>query len=175
MCYAIVNEGEPYYNGGTSLSITIGSGDVIKLYSSNFGNSMSMGYGGYFGSPVGFGSTAKFNVYGNVASLMYGLNTGQYSGFQLPNYALYGFFGNQPVVSAKNLVIPNITNAGTDAFRFMFYNCQYLTEVTIKAPYYDSSTMGYIFGDILSTGVLYTTNPSSWTSYVPSTWTITAI
>lgn len=82
-----------------------------------------------------FSSTGRFNVEGNVMSLLYGDNfAGQTDISGNPFNALFGNLNK--LVSAENLVLPATTLYGYD-YNGMFYGCSSLT----KAPQLPATTM----------------------------------
>jgi hypothetical protein len=77
------------------------------------------------------GSTASFNVRGNIMSMIYG---DDFTGTTLTsNLAFPSLFRTTKVVSARNLVLPSSAVPG-DSYRLMFYNCTGLTEAPSVLP-----------------------------------------
>lgn len=125
-----VGEGDLYYsidNGDTweilnSISPIINKGDVIMWKSNIIPASDPSGNRG-----IGvFNSTGKFNVSGNVMSLLYG-DVDQFDLSSKP-YALYGLFdGCTTIISAKNLKFPaNILSKC--CYQAVFRGCSNLIE-----------------------------------------------
>lgn len=69
---------------------------------------------------VGFKSTSRVNVYGNVMSLIYGDNFVSMDTLT-ENYSFVGLFWGTLVVSAENLILPEYLSEC--CFRQFFYGC----------------------------------------------------
>ena len=187
------NEGLGWTTFDSSTSVNIPAGDTIIVRGSNQSD-----------GTTGIGnctSTGKFNVYGNVMSLIYGDNfIGQTT--ILP-HQLAGLFSYSPnLVSAQNLYLPvtNIpvygyqamffgctslttapvlpaTTLGDYAYQYMFMNCASLNSITCLAT--DISAEGctdYWVNGVAATGTFTKdSSMSSWTtgnSGIPSGWTV---
>ena len=101
-------------------TITVNSGDKIQFRGNNaqYGNSSSK-YNSFSGS------TASFEVEGNIMSLIYGDDFKNNS--TINDYTFYGLFINcANLVSAENLVLPATTLA-TGCYQNMFRDCAKLT------------------------------------------------
>jgi hypothetical protein len=116
-----------------SSAITVNSGDLVELRGNHSSYSSTVDYYCTFGA-----STAYFNVYGNIMSLVYGDNFyGQTLLTDRRNF--YNLFSQTNVISAENLVLP--ATALTDlCYSQMFYECTGLTTApelpaTTLAPY----------------------------------------
>jgi hypothetical protein len=83
------------------------------------------------------GTTASFDVEGNVMSLIYGNNFNNQKSLSGKNYAFsYLFYTNTKVVNAENLVLP-ATTLSTQCYASMFQGCTSLT----TAPQLPATTM----------------------------------
>lgn len=117
--------------GGSSISVAVG--DIVKWRGVNdaYGNN-SISYYNSFGD-----STAYFNVYGNIMSLISG------SSFQnatelRAQFTFEELFKSANVVSAENLVLPATTLASR-CYQGMFSGCTSLTD----APELPSTSLAY--------------------------------
>ena len=79
-----------------------------------------------------FSSTGKFNISGNIMSLLYGDNFNENSTFNSNNAVFYGLFRNSQLINAENLILPAITLADY-CYNFMFMDCR-LLENAPKLP-----------------------------------------
>lgn len=118
------------------VSFNVNSGDTI-LFKGNMiptNNSSSNSYGiGTFS-----GSTASFDVQGNIMSLLYGDNFIGQTDLTNKKYAFSNLFRNTRVISAENLVLPATTLADR-CYEYMFYSCLRLT----TAPQLPATTLAY--------------------------------
>lgn len=74
-----------------------------------------------------FSSTGKYNVMGNVMSLLYGDNFIGQTDLTDKNYAFYQlFYNNTHLADASNLILP-ATTLSDSCYASMFYNCSSLT------------------------------------------------
>ena len=131
-----------------------------------------------------FSSTAEFNVYGNVMSLLYGdnfygENVLEYDGQFAYLFSDYGRENECKVVNAENLSLPATTLAN-DCYFSMFYGCTSLT----AAPELPATTLANdcymgMFNGCTSLNyikAMFTTTPSltytsNWVNGVSSTGT----
>lgn len=92
---------------------------------------------------------AKFNVYGNYLSIIYGDNFVNFSGDTIPNadyQAEGGCFLDMPVVSAEHLILPNVDQSKSNfSFYSMFSGC---TELTTAPKVRALGTRRYSFGSM---------------------------
>ena len=130
-----VDNGSTWYtlNSGYQ-SPTILPGDKIMWK----GNLKSPGNG------IGmFFSTKKFNVEGNIMSLLYGDNFASQTSLSGYTAAFADLFlGNENVVSAENLVLP-ATTLTEACYQSMFYSCSGLTTPPSILPSMDLSLRCY--------------------------------
>jgi len=84
-----------------------------------------------------YGSTAYFNVYGNIMSMISGDSFTEATSFG--NYAFYGFFENTNVVNAKNLYMP-VMNLTQHCYWNMF---QYCTSLKTAPSILPATTLAY--------------------------------
>ena len=117
----------------TPVTIPVVAGDVVRFKGSN----------SYYGSSKdnfsGFGdatySTATYNIYGNIMSLLYGDNfQGQTT--ITKQYAFFSLFDGSGAVSAENLILPTMTMV-PHCYRALFANCLNLT----TAPQLPATTL----------------------------------
>lgn len=109
-------------------TITVEAGDVVKFRGDN------EYYGTYDYVNTFSGSTAVFNVYGNIMSLVDSVNYQNLS--SVTEYAFEGLFGNTNVVEANNLVLPAVVLADW-CYTSLFSRCSKLT----KAPELPATTL----------------------------------
>ena len=101
-------------------SITVTKGDKIQFRGNNTQYAMGSSRCNSFS-----GSTAPFEVEGNIMSLIYGDNFK--NNLTINDYAFTGLFkGCTSLVSAENLILPATTLA-SDCYQFMFQGCTSLT------------------------------------------------
>lgn len=105
---------------GTSFNVS--AGDIVRFKGNN------TGYGDIQGNNNFGSSTAVFNIYGNIMSLIYDDNfLGQTS---FPNGSSYNFSnmfrGCTGIISAENLVLPAMQLA-EGCYQYFFYTCTNLT------------------------------------------------
>ena len=116
--------------GSSAPSITVSSGDKLQFRGNN------AQYGTSYSNYNSFGSSASFEVEGNIMSLIYGDDFKNKLTIS-STYALAGLFKNcTKLVSAKNLVLPATTLANGCYYQ-MFYDCTSLT----TAPELPSTTL----------------------------------
>lgn len=117
-------------SAGTNISVSAGDKVRFKGNESSYATSNNV-YSGFENQ-----SGAKFNIYGNIMSLIYGDNfTGQTS-FNGGTYNLCSIFKNSCVVSAENLILPATTLTG-HCYRAMFSKATLLE----KAPELPATTL----------------------------------
>lgn len=103
-------------------SISVSSGDVLRLKSNGPQDRYIQDY-----YTTLSGTTARFNLYGNILSMDYADSFRNYSGIS-EDYEFYGLFGHTGVVDAKNVIFP--TNTKPYCYKSMFHTCENL----ITAP-----------------------------------------
>ena len=160
-----------YQNNGTLLgTLNFGQKMIIKGNNTKYG--MAQNYDN------GFRSSGKFNVYGNIMSLMYGDNFVGQTTLNSNAYSFAGLFYACPyLISAKNLILPSLTLTKYCYYR-MFRNC---TSLTI-APELPATTLTTSCYERMFDGctnlkyikALFTTTPSdmytqNWVTNVAST------
>lgn len=101
------------------VSIPVSQGDTIQFRGTNASYGNTSNYNTFSGS------TAVFNAYGNVMSLINSSNFETLVSFS-GTFNFYGIFRNTNMISAENLVLP-ATNITTQCYRNMFANCTRLT------------------------------------------------
>ena len=101
------------------VSITVAQGDTIQFK----GNNSTYGSSSYHSTFSG--STAVFNIYGNIMSLINGSDFEDLITFT-ETYNFYGIFRTTNVISAENLILP-AKNITTQCYRNMFIGCTSLT------------------------------------------------
>ena len=108
-----------------AFSINVNAGDKIKMRGNESG-----GYGNnWFGWST---TTAKFNVYGNIMSIVDSVNYATMT--TVPSDCFRQFFNNcTGLVSAENLILPATTLA-ENCYYYMFYNCTSLTTAPSVLP-----------------------------------------
>ena len=107
--------------GSSAPSIEVNSGDKLQFRGNNAQYATDTSVCNSFS-----GSTASFEVEGNIMSLIYGDNFKNNSTISSA-YTFYGLFSNcVNLVSAENLVLPATTLA-EDCYSNMFKNCTSLT------------------------------------------------
>ena len=131
--YYKVNDGEwtsiTSTTAGTPMSFN--AGDVVQFK----GDGPCATGNGYTNRFRDYSSDLRYNVYGNIMSLID--STGYTTATTVDDHALRQEFAMQPVVSAKNLVLP-ATTVGANGYKAMFDRCPYLT----KAPELPATTVG---------------------------------
>ena len=102
--------------------INVVSGDILRFK----GNNETYGSGSY-GNAHFQDSTAEYNVYGNIMSMMYGDN---FSGQTALTGTFGEFFSGEKIHSAKSLILPATSlNGGIyGAYSKMFMSCGMLTQ-----------------------------------------------
>ena len=146
-------------NGGSWTTITsttagvqmsFNSDDIVEFKSDGpcaTGNSRTNRFRDY-------SSDLRFNIYGNIMSLID--STGYTTATTVDDHALRQLFALQPIVSAKNLVLP-ATTVGANGYKQMFDRCSYLT----KAPELPATTLGVSAYQNMFQGTSLTTAPST--------------
>lgn len=109
-------------------SPTIASGETI-MFKAQLTPSGSAGIGT-------FSSTGRYDVEGNIMSLLYGDNFIGQTSLSGKRYAFCKLFTGSNVVSAENLVLPATTLTG-DCYNWLFNACSLLT----KAPELPATTL----------------------------------
>ena len=104
---------------------TVASGDKIMFKQTN---PTINNWAGGIGT---FSSTGKFNVSGNIMSLLYGDDFDGQISLSRKNYVFCGLFYNcKNVISASNLILPATTLA-SDCYKWMFQYCTNLTTAPV--------------------------------------------
>lgn len=104
---------------GDTLTINVVEGDIVEFKGNNNAYAQSHTIYDTFS-----GSTAIYNAYGNIMSLVYGdVLTG---GTSLTGYAFYGLFAHTRITSAENLILPAQT-LSSYSYGGLFEYCQGLT------------------------------------------------
>lgn len=117
-------------NSGTVIDlVTVQAGDKIWVRGVN----TALHSGQQHSLTNSFGMTGKYNVYGNLLSIIYGDNYDSYNTYGVP-YGLSHLFDSN-LVSAENLIIPYPTDK--NVFNSMFNGCSSLT----KAPALPATTL----------------------------------
>lgn len=112
------------------------------------------------GGLVNLNTSYKFNLGGNVASLLFGDNfegKEDYTFTNDNNMLLQSAFANKYVVDASNLIIP-FNTPPANAYKDMFMNCTYLVlpPTTIKVPF----GRGYVCSQMFRGCTSLTTMPN---------------
>ena len=118
-----INDGEWTSNGISALSITVEAGNTVQFRGNNTQYATSSQYNSFSGS------TAQFNVKGNIMSL---INSSDFSTLTtLPSSCTfkYLFYNCTGLTDASKLLLP-ATKIAEDCYMFMFQGCTSLT----KAP-----------------------------------------
>ena len=115
--------------------LTVYAGDIVK-----YRNSSS----GFSAVQADFSaSTAYFNVYGNIMSLLYGDNFSGQTSLEGQRVGVFQYlFKNTNVVSAKNLCLPATTLA-EQCYEDMFLDCTSLTTAPKVLPAKDVLRLAY--------------------------------
>ncbi len=123
------NQWNEMNNYSSNVSINVNAGDKLIFKGNNNCYGAYSDYE-YFSR---FGGTSRFNIYGNIMSLIYGDNfyekqyeypedIGLYKGL------FFGLFSNANVISAKNLILPLLELHGDHDYGWMFIGCSLLIE-----------------------------------------------
>jgi hypothetical protein len=121
-CYYSLDEGITwkYLSYGTNTpKVPAGSKIMFKIASENPTIKYTYGVGV-------FTSTGKFNVEGNVMSMLYGDNFIDKHDLNDKQYVFSGLFQRSNVVEAHNLILP-ATTLSKECYSSMFFNCKSLT------------------------------------------------
>ena len=171
--------------GSSAPTIIVYEGDKVRIKGNNntycaTGTTTGATTRSYYNSFSG-DTSARYNVYGNIMSLIYGENFIGNNEFPDTNgWSFKSLFeGCKNVVSAKNLILPP-TTLYMSSFRALFSNATNLVEgPELLAPTLAPACYSYIFGttkityvkclatDISSSGCLY-----KWLTSVPSSGTL---
>ena len=133
-------------------SSTVGSGTTIATL--NTGDKVLLkGINSTYASDIGrynrFLSTKKYNVYGNIMSLLHGDSFVDKTLLQL-SYTFQRLFHNTNVVDASNLILP-ATTLMTHCYWGMFWGCTNLTTAPeLPATTLAYSCYGYMFAECTS-------------------------
>lgn len=108
-----------YSNNSGTAQINVQSGDKVMLKGNN------LGYGDLQSAGPSFsGSTATFNIEGNIMSLIQGDDFVSGESVTMDSYAFAYLFQNTNVISAEHLIIPSLSDYS--CYR-LFYRCTRLT------------------------------------------------
>ena len=154
LTFDIVTEGTIVWktlnsNNVKTISYSINNGEWAKITSSTTGESFNVSVGdkvrfkgnntAYGASTSSYntfnGSTASFNVQGNIMSLTNGDSFANATTFE-SNYVFVYLFKNANIINAKNLVLPATTLA-SNCYRYMFRDCTSL----VTAPELPATTL----------------------------------
>lgn len=100
-------------------SLNVSAGDKVELRGDNSAYGTGLPYNTFSGS------TAIFDVYGNIMSLINSTNYATLSALT-ENYTFKYFFRDTKIVNAENLILP-ATTLRTYCYEAMFYGCTELT------------------------------------------------
>ena len=117
-------------SSGTNISVSAGDKVRFKGNESSYATSNNV-YSGFENQ-----SGAKFNIYGNIMSLIYGDNFIGQTSFNGGTYNLCSIFKKSCAVSAENLILP-ATTLTNHCYRAMFSNAILLE----KAPALPATTL----------------------------------
>ena len=121
--------------------INVVAGDVLRFKANN------TTYGDSYGDAYFRMSTAGYNVYGNIMSMMYGDN---FSGQTGLTGTFKKFFSGEQIRSAKSLILP-ATYVATSAYASMFETCKQLTEApSLPATKVRGAGYSYMFASCSS-------------------------
>ena len=120
--YFSVNGGEWIILSPGSGYINVKSGDLVRLRSYGPADRYLQEY-----YTTLSGTTATFNLYGNILSMDYAGDFKNYNSIS-EDYEFYGLLGHTNVVDAKNVIFPASTTR--HCYKSMFYQCERL----ITAP-----------------------------------------
>lgn len=127
-----------------------------------------------------FSSSHKFNVSGNIMSLLYGDDFKEQTSLEGKDYVFYNLFkGNSGLIDVSNLILPSTTLANS-CYYSMFSNCTSLTTAPelpatkLAVQCYQSmfegcTNLNHI--TMLATNISYTKCLSYWVQGVSSTGT----
>ena len=128
--YSLNNGSWTSINSADNISISVRSGDKIRVKGNNSYYGQNSPYtapneSGYDTRWNYFTGTAKYNVYGNLMSLIYD-DSFQNNVTISYDYLFYGLFWRTNIVNAANLVIPSMSLTKY-CYCGMFSNCTYMT------------------------------------------------
>lgn len=180
------NEMRPVVSSGTRVNVN--TGDVVEFRGRNTK---------YDGIEL-FKTTAKFEMLGNITSLLYGEHfTGQTSCYS--NTAFIELFMNTTVTSAEDLILPALDVPG---YSSMFEKCRYLTKAPVLSAktlttgcyismFYDCTSLKYVkclaehrinyltvsdwLHNVSENGTFVKASGATWSSGedgIPNNWTI---
>lgn len=131
-----LNNGETWSMATTDTIITVSTGDIVKWKGNMTALPLSPGIEGRVGIGRFSGSTASFDVEGNIMSLLYGDNfVGQ---TDLTNFGkpFISLFAKSKVENASNLILP-ATTLTSQCYHGMFLDCKSL----VKPPILPSTNL----------------------------------
>lgn len=134
--------------GSSASTINVSAGDKLIFKGTNAAYGDSLNYSMFSGS------TAYFNVEGNIMSLIYGDDfRGQTT--LTETYTFYYLFMSTNVISTENLILP-ATTLTTNCYTSMFYHCTSLT----TAPELPATTLvDYCYDNMFAGCTSLTTAP----------------
>lgn len=187
LTFDIIDDGTIKYSDGSPIYYSIDDGATwTEIDGASFNVSAGdkvlwKGTNGYYGNASHSkfeGSTARFNVKGNIMSLVYGDNfVGQTTLSEM--YAFTSLFKGLNIVSAKNLILP-ATTLTQSCYWNMFAECASLTTAPelpattlaggcYNTMFYNCYNLNYI--KCLATDASITNYTANWVSGVPSSGT----
>ena len=145
-----IDSGETWSSKSRIATINVNSNDKVMWKGTMTPTSTNTGIGKFSGS------TASFDIEGNIMSLLYGDNFSSQRSLSGKTYAFLNLFANTNVINAKNLGLPATTLA-TGCYEYLFNGCTSLTSV----PVLPSTTMAdYCYMGMFSGCTSLTTSPS---------------
>lgn len=121
------------------------------------------------------GSTAIFNAYGNIMSLINSTNFSGLTSFT-GSYNFYHLFSNTNIVDARNLILP-VKTLTDHCYAYMFKDCPKLIGITCLATNISANNCTYYWLDnVASAGTFVkAAGMTGWgtgTSGIPTNWTV---
>ncbi len=122
--YYKLNNGEWTEVEDSYVEVPVNANDIIQLK----GTDNYPGYSEHYTIVNGGDNSLKYNLYGNVMSILYNDNFSGQTEFLEDMYdgLNYLFYENPSIVSAENLILP-LTTATTGCYKEMFAGCTSLT------------------------------------------------
>ena len=165
-----ISQGSAYYSlddGATWTHLANGTTPTIKMgetvkWKDEKNNSSSGGSYAGFGT---FSSSGKFDVFGNIMSLVYGDNFSGQTDLATRGYAFSNLFSGSSVSSANNLRLPaTVLNHGS--YWSMFASCASLRTAKITMPNLSSVSGGLNFYEMFKGCTSLITGPQSLSSSI---------
>lgn len=117
----------------SGITINVNAGDTLCFKGYNdYYSTTTVSYGNASSKCCRFGGTAKFNIKGNIHSLLYGDDFRNTTTLVSPSTFSY-LFSYSNVVSAKGLILP-ATTLNTYCYRGLFSNCTELLDAPRVLP-----------------------------------------